>query len=89
MNEPRSSSCTSLESIDQEVSKRLHFRPINAAPVTPPKNSPGNSNFYMQCFLFVTCIFFSILILRRNCQASGDYCCQEFERTLWAGGGRK
>lgn len=43
MSEPRSSSCTSLESIDQEVSKRLHFRPINAAPLTPPKNSPGNS----------------------------------------------
>ena len=88
MNEPRSSSCTSLESIDQEVSKRLHFRPINAAPLTPPKNSPGNSNFYMQCFLLSN-LYILNLILRRNCQASGDYCCQEFERTLWAGGGRK
>ena len=59
MNEPRSSSCTSLESIDQEVSKRLHFRPINAAPLTPPKNSPGNSNFYIQCFLLCNLYIFN------------------------------
>ena len=45
MSEPRSSSCASLESIDQEVTKRLHFRPINAAPLTPPKSSPGNSKW--------------------------------------------
>jgi hypothetical protein len=88
MSEPRSSSCTSLESIDQEVSKRLHFRPINAAPLTPPKNSPGNSKLCFSCtslllIIFSTYLFiYFCLIFRRNCQASSGYCGQELEPTL-------
>jgi len=39
-------------SIDNEVSKKLHFRPISAAPLTPPKCNPTNGKtIFKNCFL--------------------------------------
>lgn len=86
MSEPhRSSSGASLESIDQEVTKRLHFRPISAAPLTPPKNSPGNGSKARHGLL--TMFYLRLLLIvenRSNSQATGGLCNGEkFKFTLW------
>jgi len=45
----RSCSGTSSGSIDKELPKRLHFRPINAAPLTPPKHAPNTGKLSPLC----------------------------------------
>lgn len=47
-------------SIDNELARKLHFRPISAAPLTPPKSNPNNgktvelflNNSVREVFLF-------------------------------------